>query len=97
MFCPRCGKPMEFADGTFKCVSGDMPLSRHLHDRLSEVFVARTRSARPISLKWGGEWFCPGCGAAAPIDGAHVRCERCRECLDEFLYELVELHPHRKG
>jgi hypothetical protein len=88
---------MTLVDGTFMCVAGDMPLSRHLHDELSAVFVHRARSARPRSLDWGGVWFCPGCGVEATTDQQHVRCGQCGEYLDEFLYELVEIHPHRSG
>ncbi|MFI5298264.1 MAG: hypothetical protein ACHREM_09220 [Polyangiales bacterium] len=95
MFCPKCGQPMEMVDGTYKCISGDMPLSKVLHDRLSEVFVARSRSARALTINFGGRWFCPGCGSPASTDATHVRCEKCGEYLDEFLYQLIELHPHR--
>jgi len=95
VFCPKCGKQMDLVNGTFACVSGEMPLSRNLHDQLSEVFVSRSRSARAMPLNWGGSWFCPGCGVAATTDDEHVRCGRCGEYLDEFLHALVELHPHR--
>jgi predicted amidophosphoribosyltransferase len=96
VFCPKCGKAMELADGTFACVSGEMPLSQNLHDRLCEVFIRRTHSARSVTLNWGGSWFCPGCGVAAETGRAHVRCETCGEYLDEFLHALIELHPHRR-
>jgi ribosomal protein S27AE len=95
MFCPKCGQAMDIVNGTFACVSGEMPLSRNLHAKLSEVFIARTRGARPITLNWGGGWFCPGCGVAATADREHVRCGKCGEYLDEFLHALIELHPHR--
>jgi hypothetical protein len=86
---------MGLVNGTFACVSGEMPLSRSMHDRLSEVFVTRSRNARAMPLNWRGSWFCPGCGVAATTDHEHVRCRRCGEYLDEFLHALVELHPHR--
>ncbi len=95
VFCPKCGKAMDLVNGTFACVTGEMPLSRNLHDKLCEVFVSRTRVARSVPLNWGGRWFCPGCGVPATTDHEHVRCGTCREYLDEFLYALVELHPHR--
>jgi hypothetical protein len=95
VFCPKCGQPMSIVDGTFTCVAGEMQLSGSLHDTLSEVFVARARRARPRALNWGGNWFCPGCGVPAKTETEHVRCARCGEYLDEFLYQLVELHPHR--
>jgi hypothetical protein len=86
---------MSIGDSTFTCVPGEMQLSRHLHDSLSDVFVTHARSARPWALKWGGRWFCPGCGVEATADRQHVRCEKCGEYLDEFLHQLIELHPHR--
>ena len=91
VFCPKCGKRMDVVSATFTCVSCEMPLSRSLHDRLSEVFVSRTRSARTVPLNWGASWFCPGCRVAAKTGQDHVRCEKC----GEFLHALVELHPHR--
>jgi DNA-directed RNA polymerase subunit M/transcription elongation factor TFIIS len=98
MFCPRCGNAMTLTDShagtTYSCLRGDMQLSRVMHDRLSEVFVARTRSARTHALNWGGGWFCPGCGVPATTDAEHVRCPKCNEYLDEFLHQLIELHPH---
>ena len=95
LFCPKCGEAMAVQDGTLACARGEMPLSRALHKSLNEVFVAKTRRARAHALHWGGEWFCPGCGVAASTDKEHVRCPRCGEYLDEFLYALIELHPHR--
>jgi hypothetical protein len=86
---------MDLVNGTFACVSGEMPLSLSLHDGLCEVFVRRTRNARPVALNWGGSWLCPGCGVAATTDHGHVQCGRCGEFLDEFLHALVEVHPHR--
>jgi hypothetical protein len=97
MFCPKCGDAMTLVDGTFTCAEGQMQLSRDLHRRLSEVFVAHTRKARPHALNWGGGWFCPGCGVAAVADKEHVRCPMCGEYLDEFLYALIEQHPHREA
>ena len=95
LFCPKCGKAMTVADDTFVCVPGDMELSRHLRDLLTEVFVARSRSGREVPLNWGGSWFCPGCGVQATTDKEHVRCHKCGEYLDEFLYQFIEFHPHR--
>ena len=40
--------------------------------------------------------FCPCCGVPMKTSDAHVRCDTCHEYLDEFIYVLVELHPHLK-
>jgi hypothetical protein len=86
---------MSIVDGTLTCVAGEMQLSKALNDSLSEVFVARVREARPRAFNWGGHWFCPGCGVPATTEREHVRCDTCGAYLDEFLYQLIELHPHR--
>ena len=65
-----------------------------MHDRLSEVFEARSRRGRGLPLGQGGRWFCPGCGCPATTGAEHVQCPRCDEYLDEFIHGLVELHPH---
>ena len=87
---------MSVVASTFMCASGQMHLSRSLHDALSEVFVAHARHANAHALEWGSGWFCPGCGVPMNSDTEHVRCPKCGELLDEFLRELVELHPHRE-
>jgi hypothetical protein len=95
VFCPKCGKGMVVRDGEVTCVPGEMGLSRKMHDGLSEVFIAHTRRSRPRAFPWGGRWFCPGCGGPMKTDNEHVRCETCSEYLDEFIHQLVEVHPHR--
>lgn len=93
-----CGVPMTATgDGaTLECVPGRMELSAVLRDGLVEVFVERRRSAKRVAFRWGGQWFCPGCGVPMLVDDEHVRCPRCGEHLDEFVYQLVEIHPHRR-
>ena len=99
MFCPRCGVAFTESPGRpLKCEPGDMPLSADLERRLRECYVDSSRLPRsePLRYKVGGTWFCPGCGVptreASPGD---VRCPVCGRALGEFLYPLVELHPHR--
>jgi hypothetical protein len=86
---------MVVKNGEVTCVSGDMGLSQKMHDGLYEVFIARTRRGRPRTFRCGGRWFCPGCGGPLKAESEHVRCETCREYLDEFIHQLVELHPHQ--
>jgi len=99
MFCPKCGEPMTLtpshASATFRCVGGDMQLSRKLHDALCEVFVARTRRANgQTGLASSGPWYCPGCGVPMSTAGASVQYPACAEHLEEFIYALIERHPH---
>lgn len=98
MFCPRCGQVMVLADShagrTFKCVAGDMPLSRVMHNQLTAAFACEPKSSGSTST---GEatWFCPACGTPmANVDG-HNRCTDCGRSVDRFIYGLVEFHPHR--
>jgi hypothetical protein len=95
VFCPWCGEGMVVKNGEVTCVSGDMGLSQKMHDRLAEVFILHARRSPPRAFRWGGRWFCPGCGGPMETDSEHVRCETCGEYLDEFIPGLVELHPHR--
>jgi hypothetical protein len=82
-------------DGLHRCVPGDMPLSRNLDEGLREVFLRRSRPPARRSVISSGAWFCPGDGSkmTKTVDG--MICPRCRISIDEFLYELIELHPHR--
>ncbi|UJR85093.1 hypothetical protein [Sandaracinus amylolyticus] len=96
MFCPKCGDAMTATrDGTtLECVRGNMELSVAMRAGLVEIFVERRRSAKRVGHRFGGEWFCPGCGGPMIVDDG-VQCPRCSEHLDELVYQLVELHPHR--
>ena len=99
MFCPKCGGELvETRDG-LTCVRGNMPLSQGMARRLTESFVTKTHepAERSHEFEWGSNWYCPGCGVQAPeeIKGI-VRCPNCKRWLNEFLYELAELHPHAK-
>jgi rubrerythrin len=53
------------------------------------VSSTQSRKYRP-----GGSWFCPACGVEAEVGPDFVRCPTCTRALNEFLYEIVEYHPH---
>jgi hypothetical protein len=97
MYCPRCGDSLEDTDGTLACVRGEMPLSKDLGRRLRECFEEKSREPIDERVLVGGQWFCPGCGVATKeeVPGA-VRCVRCGRSLGEFMFALVELHPHKR-
>ena len=67
----------------------------HLGDCLEERFAGGYKPGRlgagdmRINL-----WYCPSCGT--PTDG-EMRCPDCARSLRDFLYDLVELHPHTDG
>lgn len=100
MFCPRCGDALEAeADGTLVCRRGEMPLSINMQKRLVDVFGSRSRRSLESVLPFeiGGTWWCPGCGVeAVESHPGDLRCASCKTSLAEFVYELVELHPHRR-
>src|ERR1700722_13802985 len=103
MYCPKCGDVLEETAAVFRCVRGDMELSRHLGDRLRACYI--TLSERPMepplsSIRYkggvGGRWFCPGCGVSTEEKTTwDVRCPQCGRSIWGFIHDLVELHPHR--
>ena len=98
MFCPKCGDELIEAEDGISCVRGEMILSPHLALRFKQCFIDRVdrpREAR-FSFPVGGRWFCPGCGVEMLEEDGHIRCPRCNCSLNEFIHQLVELHPHRR-
>ena len=97
MFCPKCGDGLVEIEGWLTCVRGNMALRHELAAKLEECLITRTRwpSDKPWPVGIGGRWFCPGCGTPAPErEKGVVRCQECGRSLNEFIYALVEIHPH---
>jgi DNA-directed RNA polymerase subunit M/transcription elongation factor TFIIS len=103
LYCPKCGDAFkETESGGFICERGQMELSERMSQSLSECYVENKRRPKTFNyesdIKYsriGGSWFCPGCGV--PINEtspAKLICEKCDKNLLEFIYQLVELHPH---
>jgi len=83
--------------GELCCERTGMALSQHMRQGLSEVFIDRTRAGRrgpDTAYTLGGPFFCPGCGEGMKVEGCHATCRRCGGVLDEFVYPLIEVHPH---
>jgi hypothetical protein len=103
MHCPKCGDAMDEDDATAKCVRGEMELSQFLAKGLHDSFVARSVAPKqPVpskAFRWGGSWFCPGCGVlmSEVPDTNGVICPDCGGNLGPFIYQLIEHHPHRFG
>jgi hypothetical protein len=99
MFCPKCGDLLEAgSDGLLECRRGEMGLSADMQRRLVEVFQTRVRRGedRVLPYKIGGAWWCPGCGVEArEVTRGNLRCLSCNESFAEFVYRLVEVHPHK--
>jgi len=97
MFCPKCGDKMGQVNGLWTCRRGEMPLSPRMSEIFTDIYVLKNRPSehRPITFKRGGLWYCPGCGVPAEERDGSVTCNQCGQFLDEFLWHLIELHPHR--
>ncbi len=86
--------------GSLACRRGEMQLSRDLQRRMTECYLTEVRrpSDAPYNHSVGGAWFCPACGVGATeVTRGDLRCPRCSRSLAEFVYALVELHPHRES
>ena len=96
MYCPRCGEDTTDREGRLTCERGQMELSPRMAQALKECFVTREHpsSKVPLTYKVGGTWFCPGCGVKMLVRGDVISCPQRQESLNEFVYHLVELHPH---
>ena len=96
MYCPKCGDEMVDVTGTLTCVSGDMPLSENLSSGLIDAFIRKIRTTqRRLRFTPGGNWYCPLCGVGMIAHDGSVTCPACGGLLNDFVYPLVELHPHR--
>jgi predicted RNA-binding Zn-ribbon protein involved in translation (DUF1610 family) len=99
MYCPKCGEAMVWREGELWCVPGEMPLSKSVQTTLAEMIESAPPStAATTSVKLGEEWFCPADGARmVDAEGGITTCPSCGRVLGlRLIYELVELHPHRR-
>lgn len=104
MYCPKCGDVLKEDSDTFMCIQGDMEMSRHLATHLYACFVSKSEQPKelppPGEIGYeggvGGTWFCPGCGVLMQEKAPWVvRCPQCERSISQFLWELIELHPHK--
>lgn len=96
MFCPKCGDELRNVKGELTCARGGMGLSKSMERRLLECYVLKSRvpTESKVSFLWGGTWYCPGCGVKAEEREGRVRCPQCSLNMNEFLHQLIEVHPH---
>jgi rubrerythrin len=102
MYCPKCGDTLKEQCGVFLCERGRMELSPFMAERLYSGFVSRTeqpedRQYIAAGCRFGGQWFCPGCGVLMNQEepGA-IRCPQCGRNIGKYVAQLVELHPHHR-
>jgi hypothetical protein len=98
LYCPKCGDKLKTTSHGPYCQRGDMYLSQLLERRFVACFILEVTNPREFQLNFrvGGNWFCPKCGIQAQENNGFVRCPKCKANLNEFMYPLVELHPHLK-
>ena len=103
LHCPKCGDILTSStDGSLECARGQMGLAPELERRLRECYVTEIRQPKDVTFTYndrphpiGGTWFCPGCGVQAQeLSPGDLRCPSCSRSLVEFIYSLVERHPH---
>lgn len=96
MFCPKCNDELIRVNKELTCLKGNMGLSQNLECELTECFILKNRKPKEVKLSFlvGGEWFCPGCGISMEEKDGFIRCPKCSLSLNEFIYVLVEVHPH---
>jgi hypothetical protein len=97
MYCPKCGEALKANPDGLYCQSGDMYLSQYMEQRLINCFVFKTEvpSSIRFRVKVGGKWFCPECGIRLNEVDGYIRCSKCHRSINEFVHQLIELHPHR--
>jgi DNA-directed RNA polymerase subunit M/transcription elongation factor TFIIS len=103
MFCPKCGnrlllKHSERGREELYCAAGEMGLSPVMQQKFEERYGPNSlpqSSHPPFHQQFHGglQWFCPGDGE--PLN-AQLECPRCEKHLRDLVYQLVELHPHKK-
>jgi rubrerythrin len=80
-----------------------MPLSQVLQKRLIECYVDHTATPKAVPFTYnskphpvGGDWFCPECGVKIEeTSPGEVKCTICGHYITEFIYQLIERHPHK--
>ena len=103
LHCPRCGEGMRrSAHGELFCERGQMGLSEDLEERFVSRYIEQTTISTRSTFTYGdrpqavgGKWFCPGCGRLIVERSPGVlTCEDCGQSIVEFVYHLIERHPH---
>lgn len=77
-----------------------MKLSPHMLARLQSYVEAAP--ADRTGRRWdnplvgdASRWFCPACGTSTELVDSYLTCTECGGVLNDYVYELFEMHQHR--
>ncbi len=74
-----------------------MGLSQVMRTELEAIAQADPMTPDATEVRWGGRWHCPVDGTRMVEAKGRVRCPVCQRFLPgRVLYELIELHPHKR-
>ena len=99
MYCPKCGSELSETPNGLICQNGKMEITKELEKRLRECYVLKLREPREIRLNFsvGGQWFCHECGISTQEEKGIIICPVCKRSMNEFIFSLIEHHPHFDG
>ena len=97
IYCPKCGSQMDTSGREFTCHRGQMGLSQRMRDELIAGFITPGVQTPPRawSIGIGGAWFCPRDATRMVESDGVLACPQCGRSLNQYVYQLIELHPHR--
>jgi predicted RNA-binding Zn-ribbon protein involved in translation (DUF1610 family) len=99
MYCPKCGTELSETPDGLICLNGRMEITKALEKRLRECYILKVREPSEIKLYFSdnSQWFCPECGLSTQQEKGVIRCPGCKRSINEFIYSLIEHHPHFDG
>jgi hypothetical protein len=94
-YCPKCGQEVVEKDGIWACTSGGLEFSMRVGGQLAATYGASFLPGRkPAAPMQVGVLFCPSCCA---VLGREYVCPECHRSLRQFIFQLIEIHPHADG
>lgn len=98
MYCPICNGKLTQEGKYLYCEKGDLLFSEHLTNRFNECFLHKTSVPTDFKFPFNSEsqYFCPSDGVKMILEDGFTKCPICSLTLDEFIYHLIERHPHKK-
>lgn len=90
-YCPKCGSTVALVNGVWRC-GGGLDFSIDLGKRLTAAYEAGHQPGKIPDCSPGvNVLFCPACVSQLDPDG---RCWTCGRSFKEFVYAMIEYHPH---